>query len=84
MKNAFELRMVSIDNRIKGGAILTIKKILYIVIAIIFIILLIQNTQAVTLTFLFWKISMSRILLYPLLICIGFLTGWFFCKMRKK
>ena len=35
-----------------------------------------QNTQVVEVQLLFWKLSMSRVLLIFLLLAIGVLLGW--------
>lgn len=48
-------------------------------IAILFLLVLIflaQNSQVVTVTFLFWEISMSRALLIFFLFLIGLILGW--------
>ena len=47
-----------------------------IVLAVLFIIFLIQNTQVVTLRLYFWKISMSQIILIPLVLVLGFILGY--------
>ncbi|HLF18362.1 MAG TPA: LapA family protein [Candidatus Omnitrophota bacterium] len=44
------------------------------------IILLLQNTQVVTVRFLFWQISMSQIILIPLVLVIGFVVGFLIGK----
>ncbi|MFH2137862.1 MAG: lipopolysaccharide assembly protein LapA domain-containing protein [Candidatus Omnitrophota bacterium] len=49
---------------------------LFVVIGLVIIIML-QNTQVVSLQFLFWKISMSRIILLPLVLLVGFIIGFF-------
>jgi len=35
-----------------------------------------QNTQVVEVQFLFWKLSMSRVLLIFLLLAVGAILGW--------
>ena len=40
------------------------------------LVFLIQNTPAITLPFLFWKISMSRIILILGSVLIGFVLGY--------
>jgi len=40
-------------------------------------IFIVQNTDVVELRFLFWKIDMSRSLMFVFLILIGIGTGWF-------
>lgn len=46
-------------------------------------IVVIQNTQMTTLKFLFWDLSMSRILLVLFFLVIGFLWGFLAGKKRK-
>lgn len=36
-----------------------------------------QNTEVVELHFLFWKLAMSRALMFALLVFIGLVAGWF-------
>jgi uncharacterized integral membrane protein len=54
--------------------------------AVLFAIFLLQNTQVVTLKLYFWKISMSQIILIPLVLVIGVLVGYGIAKFtpRKK
>ena len=60
------------------------KLITAIVLAVLFIIFLIQNTQVVTLRLYFWKISMSQIILIPLVLILGFIIGYIVCKLTGK
>jgi len=53
------------------------KTIAIIVLILLFLIILLQNTQVVTLQILFWKVSMSRIIFIPLVMLMGFLIGIF-------
>lgn len=46
-------------------------------LGILLIIILIQNTQVASVRFLFWELSMSRIILLPLIMIIGFIIGFF-------
>jgi len=48
-----------------------------LILGALFFIILLQNTQVVSLRLLFWKISMSQIILFPLVILIGFIIGFF-------
>lgn len=56
------------------------KKIALIVLGTLLLIVLLQNTQVVSVRFLFWKLSMSRIILLPLFMLIGFIIGFFVGK----
>lgn len=64
------------------------KFILLIVLIALFVIILIQNTQVVTLRLFFWKVGMSQIILIPLTMAIGFVVGFIVSKVtgdqRKK
>ena len=55
-----------------------------IVLAVLFITFLVQNTQGVTLRLYFWKISMSQIILIPLVLILGFILGYIVCKLTAK
>ncbi len=56
-----------------------------IIIALVFIaillVILIQNTQVVTLQLLFWEISMSQILLTSFTLLIGLVSGYIVAKV---
>lgn len=60
------------------------KIIVVLVIAALFLIFLIQNTQVVTLRLYFWEISMSQIILIPLAILVGFVFGFILAKIPWK
>ena len=55
---------------------LTPRRWLIIFLLIVCLILLIQNSQVVSFNILFWKISMSRIIAFPLLILFGGVIGY--------
>jgi len=65
------------------------KFIVVLVLIALFLIILIQNTQVVTLRLFFWKVGMSQIILIPLTMAIGFVVGFIVAKVtgnqiRKK
>jgi len=51
---------------------------------LVLIIFILQNTQVVSVQFLFWKISMSRIILLPVVMSIGFIAGFFVAKKGRR
>ncbi|MBU2591500.1 MAG: DUF1049 domain-containing protein [Nitrospinae bacterium] len=51
------------------------KTIMFMIIGLLFLTIIVQNTQVVSLQLLFWEITMSRIILFPLFILIGFIAG---------
>jgi uncharacterized integral membrane protein len=54
--------------------------IVILVLVALFVIILVQNTQVVTLRLLFWKLGMSQIILVPLTMLIGFILGFIVAK----
>lgn len=60
------------------------KTIIILILIILFAIILIQNTQIVTVQLFFWKLSMSRIILISLLMLVGFIIGFLVAKVGKK
>lgn len=64
--------------------IMKAKTIIILILIILFAIILIQNTQVVTVQLFFWKLSMSRIILISLLMLVGFIIGFLVAKVGKK
>jgi uncharacterized integral membrane protein len=60
------------------------KLVIALVVIILFLIFLIQNTQVVTLHLYFWKISMSQIILIPLVLIVGFIVGFIVDRFTIK
>jgi len=60
------------------------KFIVLLVLIVLFLIILIQNTQVVTLRLFFWKVGMSQIILIPLTMAIGFVVGFVVSKVTGK
>ena len=59
------------------GAFMRSKIIFFIIIVFLFLVVLLQNTQVVSVKFLFWEIRMSRIIFFPLTLLIGMVIGFF-------
>ena len=55
-----------------------------IVIAVLLLIILVQNTGPVTLNLFFWEITMPQILLLFISIIIGLVIGCIICLFSKK
>jgi putative membrane protein len=60
------------------------KTIILLILIALFVIILIQNTQVVTIQLFFWKLSMSRIILICMLMLIGFIVGFLVAKIGRK
>ena len=56
------------------------KTITVLVLISLFLIILLQNTQVVTLRLFFWKVGMSQIILIPITMAIGFVIGFIISK----
>jgi len=57
------------------------------IVAVLFVligVLVIQNIQSVTIQFLFWKASMSRVFLYLVLFLSGMIAGYLLCLIRFR
>ena len=57
------------------------KFIAVLILIALFLIILIQNIQPVTLQLFFWKVGMSQIILIPLTMAIGFVVGFVVSKV---
>lgn len=60
------------------------KVIAGLVIGLLFVIFLFQNMDDVTLRLYFWQMSMSKIILIPLAILVGFVGGFVVAKVTRK
>jgi putative membrane protein len=60
------------------------KTVVIVVALILLLIVVLQNTQVVTLRFLFWNLTMSRVILLPLVGLIGLILGYAACQLGKK
>lgn len=63
---------------------LTPKNVGIFTLVILALIILIQNSGAVTLRLLFWKVSMSSIILVPLIFLLGGVTGFLIALFTRK
>ena len=61
-----------------------VKSIIIIVLAIIALILIVQNTEVVPIQLLLWRIWMSRIVLIILMLAIGFGIGFALAKLGGR
>ena len=52
-----------------------IRLTLVILLVAVLVILILQNTGVVSLKFLFWQVSMSQVILLPIVFSLGFITG---------
>jgi len=55
---------------------MSFKQIAIVVTIVLALILVIQNTQVVSIDILFWEVSISRVLLIPLLLLLGAVIGY--------
>ena len=60
------------------------KTIVFLILVVLVLIFVIQNTQVVEFQFLAWKVSMSRALLLLGTFCIGIVAGWLTRHLKPK
>jgi uncharacterized integral membrane protein len=58
------------------------KTIIVVILIVLALVIILQNTEVVTLRFLFWDLSMSRVILIPLLMLVGFVLGYIVTTVR--
>ncbi|MFH1876604.1 MAG: LapA family protein [Candidatus Omnitrophota bacterium] len=59
------------------------KNVTVFVLGILFLVILLQNTQVVVINLLFWKISMSQVVLLPIVLVIGLAIGFIVARLTK-
>ena len=60
------------------------KIIILIVLAIIFVILIVQNSRPIEVELLFWNIQMSQVIIFFLILLIGFIGGYVVAKLEAR
>lgn len=60
------------------------KTIVFVILAVVILLFVIQNTQVVETRFLVWTISMSRSLLLLGTFIIGVIAGWLVRRPRHR
>ena len=61
-----------------------VKTILILVLAVLALVIIVQNTEVVPIQILFWQLLMSRIILILLLLVIGFAIGFILARFTGK
>ena len=61
-----------------------LKKILLALLAVVTLVMVGQNTEVVTLRFLVWEVSMSRILVLSITVLAGFVMGFIVAKLPRR
>ena len=60
------------------------KSIIAAIVIVLFIILLFQNTQVVTLRLFFWKVTMSHFIMIFITLFLGFIGGYIISAVWRK
>jgi uncharacterized integral membrane protein len=60
------------------------KTIMILVLIVLAIVIVLQNSQMVTLQLFFWKIMMSRIIFMVGLLVVGFALGFLVAKITQR
>ena len=61
-----------------------VKTVIILFLLFLFLIILLQNTEVVSFRIYFWVLSMSRIILLPAVLIIGFIIGFIAAKIHRK
>lgn len=59
------------------------KTIIVLIIFILVLVIFIQNTEVVEFKVYFWNLQMSRIILYPGILILGFIIGYIVAKINR-
>jgi putative membrane protein len=60
------------------------KTVIFVILAVLILLFVLQNTQVVETRFLVWTISMSRSLLLLGTFIIGVIAGWLVRRPKRK
>lgn len=60
------------------------KVVVGIVLLALLVVLLVQNTAVVTYRLLFWTVSLSQVVLVPLIAILGFVIGYIAGSIRRR
>ncbi len=63
---------------------MTFKRIILIIIAILFAVFILQNTRVVEVRFLFWGTEASRAIVFLVTFFLGLVSGWLSGWKHKK
>jgi len=68
----------------QGIQMMKFKLITGVGLLLLVVIFTLQNTAIVDIWFIFWRFSISRALLFFLVLFIGVFLGWFLCTMVRN
>ena len=68
----------------REGKPMTKKIVIVGVLAILLAVLVAQNTQVVTYRFYFWTVTVSQVILAPLVAAAGFILGYLVATLKKR
>ena len=60
------------------------KMVFIILLVVVCMILILQNTEVVSFRFFFWEFGISRIVLIPVFVLVGFIIGYIMGEKQKK
>ena len=60
------------------------KIIIILILIVLSLVILLQNTEVVEFQILFWKLAMSRIILISFVLISGFIIGYLVAKLENK
>ena len=67
--------------------VMNIKRYAMIAVAIVLLVFILQNVTVVEIRFLFWQLSVSRAIMFFILLAVGMIIGWLlhgYYRLRKN
>lgn len=62
---------------------MTTKKVFYLLVVVLLAIFVVQNIALVTVSFLFWELTLPRSVIVAITFAIGFIAGFGFFEIRQ-
>lgn len=63
---------------------MSFKNIIFVILAVLITVVVMQNFESVSLQVLFWEIEIPKIILLPIFLVIGYITGYFTGVLGRK
>lgn len=65
------------------GRSISAKVVIWVVVAVVALVLILQNTNETKVHILFWDVTTGLWFLLAIVFVLGFLIGWFLPKLRR-
>jgi putative membrane protein len=83
-KDRFGSKDLQLTNKAGGMVVMTPKRIVFLVLGLLFATFIVQNSDVVQVRFLFWGTQASRALILLGAFILGIIVGWVSGRVTKK